>query len=463
MVRIYARKYTVLVVVILFIFFGVLVFIASNVKSSDAKKPNHLSGRIHPEKMSNKLFPPPEIVPADTNEAKQQQNILIGNKVNDELQPKLEVNHNVHAFYYAWYGNEATDGKYSHWNHPFLPHWEKRISELYATGKTHKPPDDIGANFYPLLGAYSSRDPVLLRKHMEQFVLAKIGVLVLSWYPPEKADEEGSPASEQFIHSFLKLANAYNLKVCFHIEPYAGRNASSVKEDLKHIIEQYGSHPAFYRTKDPRQLAVNARDLPLVYVYDSYLTPAEDWNKILTHKESKNSIRGTEYDALVIGLFVERAHKETIRMAGFDGFYTYFASSGFTYGSKQANWMSLKLYARDENLIFIPSIGPGYIDTNVRPWNDKNTKHRDNGNYYETSWKKAVEGDIPSFISITSFNEWHEGTQIEPAMSEKSVFVDHILGKPKSGTFQYESYGKNPDLYLDLTRNWVEIFTDMKH
>ena len=59
-------------------------------------------------------------------------------------------------------------------------------------------------------------------------------------------------------------------------------------------------------------------------------------------------------------------YRETIRMAGFDGFYTYFASSGFTYGSKQANWMSLKLYARDENLIFIPSIGPGYIDTNVR-------------------------------------------------------------------------------------------------
>ena len=51
----------------------------------------------------------------------------------------------VHAFYYAWYGNELVDDKYFHWNHQFLPHWESRISKNFATGKRHTPPDDIGA------------------------------------------------------------------------------------------------------------------------------------------------------------------------------------------------------------------------------------------------------------------------------------------------------------------------------
>ena len=31
----------------------------------------------------------------------------------------------VHAFYYLWYGTpEHDDGKYLHWNHEVLPHWD---------------------------------------------------------------------------------------------------------------------------------------------------------------------------------------------------------------------------------------------------------------------------------------------------------------------------------------------------
>ena len=39
----------------------------------------------------------------------------------------------------------------------------------------HVPPEDIGANFYPELGCYSSRDPVVIDEHMQQFKAAGIG------------------------------------------------------------------------------------------------------------------------------------------------------------------------------------------------------------------------------------------------------------------------------------------------
>lgn len=29
----------------------------------------------------------------------------------------------VHIFYYPWYANVETDGKWNHWDHHILPHW----------------------------------------------------------------------------------------------------------------------------------------------------------------------------------------------------------------------------------------------------------------------------------------------------------------------------------------------------
>jgi hypothetical protein len=57
----------------------------------------------------------------------------------------------------------------------------------------------------------------------------------------------------------------------------------------------------------------------------------------------------------------------------------------------------------------------GYCDLRIRPWNHHNTKDRRDGDYYRQSWTAAVSLN-PSFISITSWNEWHEGTQIEDCM-----------------------------------------------
>lgn len=83
-------------------------------------------------------------------------------------------NYYLHAFYYAWYGNPKFDGKYIHWDHPQLPHWDFKVAQGYPQGR-HSPPDDIGSNFYPSLGTYSSRDPSIIEAHMQQLRTAAIG------------------------------------------------------------------------------------------------------------------------------------------------------------------------------------------------------------------------------------------------------------------------------------------------
>ena len=233
--------------------------------------------------------------------------------------------------------------------------------------------------------------------------------------------------------------------MCFHIEPYKERNTANLRKYLAYIMTRYGNHPAFYR----RQVGGVGRALPVYYIYDSYLVPAEDWALLL---RGTSSVRHTELDAVFIGLLVESRHQAEILSSGFDGFYTYFASSGFTYGSTLHNWQALASFAAGNHLLFVPSVGPGYVDTAVRPWNGRSTRPREEGAYYERSWQAAVEVH-PPVISVTSFNEWHEGTQIESASSQTA-----------HGERNYLSYlPHQPDRYLKLTNKWVGLYRKLSN
>ncbi|CEJ70780.1 Glycosyl hydrolase family 71 [Chryseobacterium oranimense G311] len=330
-------------------------------------------------------------------------------------------------FYYGWYANPAVDGKYEHWNHDILPHWS---NPKWNNLGNHKGGDDIGANFYPALGNYSSNDPEIIRKHMKMIKESGVGVVVLSWLGKDSFVDKS-------ITKYLDIADQFGLKVAFHIEPFY-KNIVELREQLSYLINTYSHHHAFYK-KDGK---------PLYYVYDSYKIPPSEWSKLLS-KNGENTVRNTELDGLYIGLWVEKEHSDFFAASGFDGFYTYFASEGFVFGSTTLNWSYLSRFAKDHHLIFIPCVGPGYSDTRIRPWNEANFKSRENGKYYERMFHAAAKVN-PDFIGITSFNEWHEGTQIEPAISKKS------------GDFKYEDYGKDSWFYIKETRRLIHQFSGNK-
>ncbi|KAJ8026868.1 Glycoprotein endo-alpha-1,2-mannosidase [Holothuria leucospilota] len=363
-------------------------------------------------------------------------------KKDSRIWSDIQPNYNLHAFYYPWYGNPDHNGNYYHWNHEYIPHWNKNVAKKWVTG-IHSPPHDVGSNFYPHLGCYSSSDDDIIGEHMKQMRFAGIGVLVLSWYPPGKADGQGIP-SDGLVPKIMDIAHEHQLKVAFHSEPYNGRSESTFANDVKYIVDSYGSHPAFYKYQGSKKAK---EALPVFYLYDSYLLNATFWANIFRHGSPK-SLRGTRYDGIFLALFVESKHRSEVLRGGFDGFYTYFASNRFTYGSTWTSWKILRQFASRSNLLFVPSVGPGYIDTRVRPWNGINTKWRDHGAYYKGSFEAAMSLN-PPIVSITSFNEWHEGTQIEKAIPYRY------------GNFSYLDYTPNqPDYYLRLTRQLSE---DLKH
>lgn len=335
------------------------------------------------------------------------------------LPPLLPRSFDFHIFYYAWYGTPAVDGEWRHWNHPILtPDGESGAS--YPGG------DDIGSNFFPDGGPYSSNDPVTIDRHMKQIRLSGAGVVCVSWWG-------AGSFSDRAVPGILEAARRNGLKVTFHIEPFEGRDADGARRAIGYLVDTYGPHPAFYR-------ADRFGRRPMFYVYDSYLVPAGDWARVLS-PAGEATIRGTAHDAIVIGLWVGEDDGGTILAAGFDGFYTYFAIDGFTYGSTAANWPAMAQWAWEHELLFVPCIGPGYDDTRIRPWNAPNRRDRERGAYMDRMFRPAFVASTP-FLGITSYNEWHEGTQIEPAVPQS------IEG------FAYLDYAPLPlDFYLHKTRS----------
>ena len=73
-------------------------------------------------------------------------------------------------------------------------------------------------------------------------------------------------------------------------------------------------------------------------------------------------------------------------------------------------------YALSHNLYFIPTVIPGYDDRNLRGLNRPILARRE-GKFYEDFWgiaKKYLDPNLKMAL-ITTFNEWHEGTEIEPS------------------------------------------------
>ena len=149
----------------------------------------------------------------------------------------------VAAFYYPWYGNPETDGKWIHW-----------------AQNNHLPPEDIGADYFPQLGAYSSNDPKTVIQHMEWLRQAGIGVIITSWWG------QGS-REDQVVPLLLQTAEAYGIKVTFHIEPYNGRTAESLIRDISYLYENYGSSPAFFRSNATSRYSPNSEPKGMFFVW----------------------------------------------------------------------------------------------------------------------------------------------------------------------------------------------------
>ena len=230
----------------------------------------------------------------------------------------------------------------------------------------HSPPADIASNYYPARGVYSSSDPAVIRSQMAEIKAAGITEVVSSWWGRGTAEDER-------LAAVVAAAKRDGLSVAAHIEPYSGRTVASVVADIRYL----------------RTLGITR-----FYVFQALDFASADWAPAL------DSLTGVQ-------VFAQTALAGAAAAGHFDGIYTY---DILTYGGDK--FARLCAEAHKVHLLCLPSVGPGFDAQ--RATGDPRLKPRRNGATYDSMWHAAIAAH-PDGVTITSFNEWHEGTQIEPA------------------------------------------------
>lgn len=269
-------------------------------------------------------------------------------------------NSTVLAFYYLWYGNVDTDGRWLHWNHTVLPHWTPEVNAQFPTigQPVASPPDGVHSRFYPTRGCYSVADPATLHSQMLELRDSGVGTVVLSWWgrPGLSNGDSQGVVTDGRIRTVLDAVQAAGLWAAWHLEPYHGRSVQSVREDVAYLHEQYGHHSALLKWPLNHSHSQDGSSGPVYFVYDSYHLPAAQWASMLGIDNGPLSVRGTELDGVFIGLWLERGHGHDLSFGGFDGCYTYFASDGFSWGASTHNWATIRNWATEHSKLFVASV-----------------------------------------------------------------------------------------------------------
>lgn len=308
----------------------------------------------------------------------------------------------VMAFYHGWYGNPwGPSGKWIHWNH-----WIMDTSKGEIIG-WHNPDAfvgdnrrDLGAVHYPLLGPYDVKDPEVLRTHFKWAKEAGIDGFIFDWCGPP-----GDYIDKNFeLMLNTSLETNYNLTFAVLYDDYQYRNAppQEVYKELNYIVSKYGNNPLFLKVQE----------YPVIFIYACQHFHYTIWDEIISRLKREAGLEAI--------FLCDTPLEEYLQV--FDGVYTYTPAEILHHGQNLYEIYSLMIRtAKRNNALYALTVLPGYDDTVIRRPGFK--VPRSDGATYSYTWNTVLEHD-PKWVLICSWNEWHEGTEIEPSFEEGFKYLN---------------------------------------
>jgi glycoprotein endo-alpha-1,2-mannosidase len=282
------------------------------------------------------------------------------------------------AAYYGWYG--VGNLKWAHWGNPEKP--ETKYFPLLGQVS-----GDPASQSYSLYG-FSLDEEMDLRLVKRQMVLAKmagISTFAISWWGPNSFED-------RFMPIIMKAAEEVGFKVTVIFEPFYTGSAdkwSRIEESVKYLESRYMNSHVWLR---------DSHGQPVVFTFD--IGPREEWDgwkKVLSGKNMA---------------WVAHTTDRSILDYGFKYFYEY-SPVGILAAGK--DMMKVYMGVSDKtpyDMLFIPTVSPRYDDTKIRT-----PGYKIDEELWETTVKATKEVLAlrrPQFVFVTSWNEWHESTSIEP-------------------------------------------------
>jgi hypothetical protein len=294
----------------------------------------------------------------------------------------------VGAYYYAWYKDP--------WLH-----------------------QTVRADDQPILREYrnsSYEDALLVQDHMAGVKSAAIDFVSVSWSPGQVCDHVLDGAREEGVKVTIlyeSLTRANRKKVL------TAEEIPVVVSDMKAIAEL---------VDNDAWLRIDGRPVIMLYVTRNYRAP-----------EIFDAIRDAfDEDIFLVGdeLFWKLSKPEKIQKFDAATAYNMYHPgkiSGVTPEERAVSFLANARgmmirnseHCRAAGVPVWPVAMPGYDDTGVRPAENHLPLPRMNGKFFDQSLEDAM-ALVPPCVMITSFNEWYEDTQIEPASSYKGKYFQAI-------------------------------------
>lgn len=328
------------------------------------------------------------------------------------------------AHYMPWFAvrKSAADSRlvWDHWK------WDGKGVKRNPAVRLRDGSRQLAAAYQPLIGPYNSWSRVAVRYHLRTAQAAGIQAFLAIWYGPGSDTDKNIPLLlEEAQKCGMRVALCYEEKINFpgYRSP-EGREEimESAAKDLNYILKQYGSHPAY----------LERGGVPFVAQFNGwgtdelgpkYLTPSE-WKKVFAKLSGK--------------ICYARQNLDEPYHPAIPGSYIWWTANAAQIDnySKRAG----ELVATGKLNFFMTMICPGFDDSGVSGWNGTpRITPRKGLSVLKDTFVKALAGN-PELIQIVTWNDFNEGTVVEPTRETGFQYLDAIE------TWWGEKTGRQVDL-----------------
>jgi glycoprotein endo-alpha-1,2-mannosidase len=314
---------------------------------------------------------------------------------------------NVFAHYMPWFRAEKqSDGRMT-WEH-----WE-----WFGKGPKHDPDEikeggrrNIASVYYPLIGPYDGRDPSVLEYHFLTARAAGIDGFIADWYGP------GTYSDEVFA-LMVQAAEKYGMTVAICLEEksfFPGYSKAQSRAEVLDEAERHIRHVIETHARSPAYLRENGR--PVFYMFVNHQVGVLG-SHILTPEE----INVLTDRFLPDDIFFIRGHSDPNFVDVVDGIYGWVDNAGgrSNFYQQARGW---KLSNRVNHVT--GGALPGFDNSGVWGWGSgvHIIDRRGTGEYDE--WWQAAVAYQPDAVQIATWNDFQEGSTIEPAEEYGFTFID---------------------------------------
>jgi hypothetical protein len=241
---------------------------------------------------------------------------------------------------------------------------------------------------------YESDDPAVMARQIDQARRAGLDAFVVAWLGPDDRTDRN-------LATMLDQAAARGFRVSVYFETASMGGSDAVASNLDYLLSHYGGHPSFLR-QDGR---------PVVFFWRQQMFAPETWAGI---RQQVDPGWGSVWIA---------EGTTTAYLNAFNGLHLFNISWAPDPAQPLQTWSSRTRAAEaamGATRIWVPTIMAGYNDIAVR---GGYARSREDGAYYRRTMEAALATDPQWAVLVTSWNEWPEGTQIEPSTTYGDFYL----------------------------------------